>query len=373
MRLNTKRIALVAALLLIGISIWYLESQRPPRTSGEEVEVPLPPTSDRVEEKLRLYPRAKEIVRPAGFINTGEISISQFIGEKVILIDFWTYSCINCLRTTPYLNSWWEKYRDQGLLIIGLHTPEFEFEKDYENVLAAVRNLGIEYPVVLDNDYATWDAYNNLYWPRKYLIDIDGFIIYDHIGEGAYEETERKIQEALEERRQVLGLEGEIAEEIVSPEDAPQVDFSRIKSPEIYFGAGRNIFLGNGVSRVQGVQTLPETAQIELNVLYLVGQWEFQREFAENRTSGAKVIFRYQARDVFIVAESEEGVRLTILRDGQPLGAEAGEDAAKDGSSTVFIKESRLYKLIQDSDYGEHTLEIVVEDPGLRAFTFTFG
>ncbi|PJC45308.1 thiol-disulfide isomerase, partial [Candidatus Pacearchaeota archaeon CG_4_9_14_0_2_um_filter_30_8] len=162
--------------------------------------------SERVLEKSKLYPAAKELVHPDGFININPFNLSDYIGKKVILLDFWTYSCINCQRTFPYLESWNEKYSDKGLLIIGIHTPEFNFEKEYNNVQKATEEFGIKYPVVLDNNYLTWQAYGNQYWPREYLIDIDGFIVHDHIGEGGYAETETAIQDALKERLEVLGM-----------------------------------------------------------------------------------------------------------------------------------------------------------------------
>ncbi len=154
----------------------------------------------RISRKEGEFERAKEIVDPTGFINTDRVSIGGFAGEKVVLLDFWAYSCYNCQNTQPYLNAWYEKYRDDGLVIIGVHKPEFEFEKGYANVEAAVRQARIKYPVVLDNNGATWNAYDQHYWPTMYLIDADGFIRYQHIGEGAYEETEAKIRELLAER-----------------------------------------------------------------------------------------------------------------------------------------------------------------------------
>src|SRR3989344_3254541 len=155
-----------------------------------------------------------EIVNPSGFLNTGvdsdgkvaPVTLGDLVGKKVILVDFMTYSCINCQRTFPHVKAWYEKYKDKGLEIVGIHTPEFAFEKNIENVRVAMKKAGITYPVVLDNDYGTWKAYANNYWPRKYLIDINGNIVYDHIGEGAYEETEMKILELLEERAKLLGL-----------------------------------------------------------------------------------------------------------------------------------------------------------------------
>lgn len=315
------------------------------------------------------YSKAQEIEKPSGFVNAEKVSIQELIGKKVILVDFWTYSCINCQRTIPYLNDWYRKYKDAGLEIVGIHTPEFEFEKKYENVSGAVKQYGIEYPVVLDNGYGTWYAYNNRYWPRKYLIDIDGFIVYDHIGEGDYEETEGKIQELLKERAERLELKVEIENKISDlklTEEAAQAG-----SPEIYFGAARNTYLGNGESGKAGTQTLIEPTGIKTNILYLVGDWDFDEEFTENKTKNAKIIFRYQAKNVYFVASAEKEIGGKILLDGKPLTEEAGADVERDGS--IKIKADRLYKLVRGKESGEHTLEMQIEDNGLKAFTFTFG
>ena len=190
-KLKNKRIVLIVVGL---VSAFFLVSYVG-SLNNDDIEIA--DTGSRIGNKEARYDKAKEISSPDGFINTAPITISELIGEKVILIDFWTYSCINCQRTLPYLNAWYEKYKDSGLAIVGIHTPEFGFEKEYDNVLAAAKKFGVTYPVVLDNDYATWRAYSNRYWPRKYLIDIDGYIVYDHSGEGAYDQTERKIQELL--------------------------------------------------------------------------------------------------------------------------------------------------------------------------------
>ncbi|MDQ3238480.1 MAG: redoxin domain-containing protein [Actinomycetota bacterium] len=160
-------------------------------------------TADRIARKEAEFSRAEEIVAPSGFINTNDFSINEARGEKVVLLDFWTYTCFNCQNTQPYINRWHEKYADDGLRIVGVHTPEFGFEREYANVEQAVREAGIRYPVVLDNSYATWDAYDQRYWPAWYLIDADGFIRYKHFGEGAYGETEAKIQELLAERNRI--------------------------------------------------------------------------------------------------------------------------------------------------------------------------
>lgn len=336
------------------------------------------------EAKSKRYELAKEITTPDGFINTGgkPITVNGLIGKKVILVDFWTYSCINCQRTTPYLNAWYEKYKDKGFVIIGVHTPEFEFEKDYNNVRAAVEKFGIKFPVVLDNDYSTWTAYRNRYWPRKYLIDIDGYMVYDHIGEGQYEETEQKIQEALAERMTVLGESGTINQSVIK--EAPQE--GNLKSPETYFGASRNQFFGNGSPEVLGNQKgliIPE--KLNLNTFYLSGDWNITDEFAQNNSIDAAIIYKYTAKNVFFVSQADTEIVVEVLLDGKPLGleadlpvvalAKAGADVVKnsDGKTVVKIKEARLYKIIQSSKSETHTLEFIIKKPGLKAFTFTFG
>jgi len=372
-----RRGILVFALLLIGALIFYLEQLKAERAdTGGGYEIPVASTSMLASQSMkRNYPRAVEIVNPAGFINTDAFAIKDLIGKKVILVDFWTYSCINCQRTAPYLNAWHEKYKDDGLVIIGVHTPEFEFEKKYDNVVAGAAKLGITYPIVLDNDYGTWSAYGNRYWPHKYLIDIDGYIVYDHIGEGAYDQTERKIQAALEERMARLNIAGTIARDIEQPEGAVDVGDLAIGSPETYFGSSRNQTLANGRRGVPGTQSLIIPDGQKLNALYLGGGWDLTPEYAQNLTPGAKIVFRYKAKSVYFVASAESGVTVTVLRDGKPLGAEAGKDVTgAGGTTTAFIREDRLYELIDDpSGAGEHTLEIIIEKPGLRAFTFTFG
>lgn len=318
-------------------------------------------------DKASRYNHYTEIVNPSGFVNTDSITLGELVGKKVILIDFMTYSCINCIRTFPFLVEWYEKYQDDGLEIIGIHTPEFAFEHDRNNVITAMNKYDITFPVVLDNDYATWRAYGNRYWPRKYLIDIDGYVVYDHIGEGAYTETEMKIQELLAERAEKLGMEKTITKSVTSGVTGHG---ERI-SPETYFGSRRNSNFGNGNRGISGIQslTLPET--LRTNVLYLDGEWDIQPEYARNTSAGERIIFPYQAKDVFIVADADQPIEVTILRDGEPISNEyAGEDVT-DGKAT--INESRLYRLIEADNVGTHTFEMIISKPGLRAYAFTFG
>lgn len=313
--------------------------------------------------------RYAEIASPAGFLNTEPFTLEELVGKKVILVDFLTYSCINCIRTFPYLNAWYDTYKDQGLEIIGIHTPEFAFEKDIDNVREALEKYGIEFPVILDNDYATWRAYGNNYWPRKYLIDIEGNIIYDHIGEGAYGETEKKIREALAERAEKLGAsapaDGELAAESI-----PEAQRSA-QSPEIYFGSARNEHFAEGKRLVSGVQTLFALERPVLNALYLAGTWDIQPEYAEVRSKDARIIFRYRARDVFMVASALESVEVEVWHDGTLVGSVRGADVGADG--VVRIGNEDLYHLIRNEGSEEHTLELRIRGGGLRAFTFTFG
>jgi thiol-disulfide isomerase/thioredoxin len=377
-----QKIGLAAALLFIVSAVVYFERLRPQRTLPGSAEIPLPAEEEqkigaKSEERIvvkKNYPRAVELVNPSGFLNAQPFALKDIVGKKVVLVDFWTYSCINCQRTTPYLNAWYEKYRGQGFEIVGVHTPEFEFEKKRENVAAAIERFGIKYPVVQDNEYATWNAYGNRYWPRKYLIDIDGYIVYDHIGEGGYEETERKIQGLLKERAGKLAIANGVPSGTVAPQEALRVEIEKVGTPEVYFGASRNSLLGNGRRGASGLQTFEVPQTIERNVLYLGGSWHIENEYAQSAAPGAKVAFRYRAKNVYMVARSDTPVSVKILRDGKPLGAEAGADVKHSGDVTTFtVAEDRLYKLIEDSSYGEHTLELIVELPGAQLFTFTFG
>jgi thiol-disulfide isomerase/thioredoxin len=305
-------------------------------------------------------PRAPEIVNPSGFINTDNrpITIGEFKGKKVVLIDFWTYSCINCQRTLPYVKSWYDKYKDQGLEVISIHTPEFSFEKVQSNVQNYVTGNNIKYPVVLDNDYSTWNAFGNQYWPRKYLINQNGEIIYDHIGEGDYDKTEEAIQKALAELNQTQNTGVEVSSDITTPPDQIPMDGEKIGSPETYFGSSRNTYLANGIPGRAGEQTLKLPSTFDLNNLYLEGTWQFSQEFASAETSG-KIVFPYSAKNVYMVASANSPITVSIIQDGKKI---------KD----LTISANTLYHIIDGADYGTHTLEIDTP-PGLNAFTFTFG
>ena len=332
--------------------------------------------TDRIAAKALVYPAAPEISNPSGFINTGgqPITIAAEKEKKVVLVDFWTYSCINCQRTIPYLNAWYQKYKDYGLEIIGVHTPEFAFEKVQSNVQAAVGRFGIQYPVVMDNDYGTWNAFGSEYWPNKYLVDIDGYIVYNHSGEGSYAEEETAIQKALIERAAVLGLPNNIPTGTVDPSGLEtNANENLIQSPETYFGSNRNEYLGNGTPGVPGTQSFdaPMLAEQVPNTLYLSGVWNINPEYAETSDSDAKIIYQYNAKDLYFVASSAKGATIKVMVDGQPVGAAHGDDVSSDGMGT--ISGNRLYKLVQGASYGPHTIEIDVTKGTLDAYTFTFG
>ena len=323
--------------------------------------------------KAIAYPKVPEITNASGYINTGgkPITIGEFKGKKVVLLDFWTYSCINCQRTIPYIKAWYEKYHDQGLEIISIHTPEFAFEHVLGNVQTAVNGFGIKYPVVLDNDYGTWNAFGNQFWPRKYLVDIDGYIVYDHAGEGNYAETEKAIQHALAERATRLGATGP-STGIAAPTDVVSVAPGSVQSPEAYFGSARNQYLANGTPMQNGAQALTLPVSFETNKLYLGGTWNFSSEFAENTSASAQIRFKYSAKNVYFVASAKSPVTIHVTRDGgQALGSEAGKDVDVNGNATVSA--NRLYDLIKGSAAGSHVLEIEMKGAGLDAYTFTFG
>ena len=361
-----RNITLGVVIILIGASVWYLQSiqsRHMPASSSAPVAIQNTASDDRaavIAEKAKKYPRASEITNPSGFINTDAFHIQDLIGKKVILIDFWTYSCINCQRTMPYVNAWYDAYQDQGLEIIGVHTPEFQFEHDSNNVKAAMQKFGIKYPVVLDNNYGTWNAYQNLYWPRKYLIDIDGFIVYDHAGEGAYEEAEKAIQDALKERAQVLGEQANIASGMANPKNVVDVDAAKVGSPETYFGSARNQNFGNGMQYKAGVQSFALPSATKENSFYLDGTWNIQKEYAQNTTPNASITYTYRAKHVYFVAGATAPTAVQVYRDGVFV-------------KTITAQANQLYSLIDEEQPGAHTLKLNIETPGLQAFTFTFG
>ena len=331
-------------------------------------------TITKVQIDKSQFKLAPELTKITGFINSKPITLADLRG-KVVLVDFWTYSCINCIRTIPYLNAWYEKYADKGLVIVGVHTPEFEFEKDYNNVQAAVEKFDIRYPVAQDNEKGTWNAYDNRYWPRKYLIDADGYIRYDHIGEGGYAETEKVIQSLLAERPEYIGANTTTIDQSISnPESSQSVNFDRINTPELYFGYQYSTApLGNseGYQPDQIVNyTVPDNTKVMPNRIYLAGEWKNNADHMELQSQGGHIVLSYSAKAVNIVAGGKGELR--ILEDSSPLdNSSRGTDISENG--TVKVDGQRLYNVVEHEDYGNHQIAIEVAGKGFQIYTFTFG
>lgn len=315
------------------------------------------------------FQKAPELQGISGYVNTEPITMADLKG-KVVIVDFWTYSCINCIRTIPYLNAWYDKYSDDGLVILGVHTPEFDFEKNYGNLQTAVEKFGIKYPVVQDNTMSTWKVYSNHYWPHKYIVDYEGYIRYDHIGEGSYNETESVIQGLLKERVASLGMKSNIDGDIVSPENAVGVNFNRILTPELYLGYSFGGEVGNKERLVpNGITTFSLPNDLVSNKVNLQGIWKGNSDNAELISDTGKVVLSYGAKVVNIVAAGDS--KLTIKLDGEVLGSASYGNDAHDGM--VNVSEERLYSLVSAEDYGKHVIEIDVTGKGFRLYTFTFG
>jgi thiol-disulfide isomerase/thioredoxin len=301
---------------------------------------------------------------------------TEALRGKVVLVDFWTYSCINWLRTLPHLRAWSEKYRNRGLVVIGVHSPEFEFEKNVDNVRQAVKVTGIDYPVAVDSRYAVWRAFDNQVWPATYIVDAQGRIRHHHLGEGGYERIERVVQQLLAEAGAGEG-EGDGRLVTVSPRGVEiGADWKNLKSPETYIGTGRGerfTSRGGGGAGGRAVLTLPE--RFRLNDWGLGGDWTRQREFAALNAAGGRIAYRFHARDVHLVmgpASRGGTVRFRVLVDGQPPRGDHGLDVDEQGVGRVT--EHRLYQLVrQKGSIADRLLEIEFLDPGLEAYVFTFG
>jgi cytochrome c biogenesis protein CcdA/thiol-disulfide isomerase/thioredoxin len=312
------------------------------------------------------------LVGATHWINSPPLTDAQLRG-KVVLVDFWTYSCINCLRTLPYLKAWDEKYRAQGLVILGVHAPEFAFEKDINNVERAVRDLGITYPVALDNNYAIWNSYQNRYWPAHYLIDASGYIRHQHFGEGAYAETEQMIQTLLKEANQKLALNQELVN--VQGVGATAAAAANERSPETYLGYARQEnFASPEAVRPDKIARYSTPRKLETHEWALRGNWLIGEESALLKTSGGSISFRFQGRDLHLVLASRHGkpLRFKVTLDGKIPGDNHGADI--DAAGNGVIREQRLYQLVRlRGEFKTTTFRIEFPDAGVEGFAFTFG
>jgi thiol-disulfide isomerase/thioredoxin len=297
-----------------------------------------------------------------GWLNSPPLTTDDLRG-KVVLVDFWTYTCINWLRTLGYVRAWSEKYRDLGLVVIGVHTPEFPFERDVDNVRWAVEDMNVEYPVALDPDYAVWEAFSNNYWPAAYFADAEGSIRHHHYGEGAYDDCERVVQQLLRD----AGRE-DVPDDLVSPVlegFEVQADWATLESPETYLSSAQARNFAQGVP----------VSSLKLNQWTLSGDWAVERRASVLNGTEGSVAFRFHARDVNLVMgppAKDEAVPFRVLVDGEPPGAAHGFDVDEQGNGT--LTRQRLHQLVRvPGSISERTFEITYLAPGAEAYCFTFG
>jgi len=307
------------------------------------------------------------------WLNSEPLTAEQLRG-KVVLVDFWTYSCINCIRTVPYVRAWAEKYKDQGLVVIGVHAPEFAFEKKIDNVKRAVQNFGITYPVAIDNDFKIWRAFGNSYWPAHYFIDGDGRIRHHHFGEGDYEESEQVIQELLAEakggRRTAVGF---VVPDAQGAEAAPDLDQAR--SGETHIGYQRATGFGSPATIEADEARDYAVGRLRLNQWGLTGNWTVGAEQAVLNQAGGAISYQFRARDLHLVlgpGPDGKPARFQVTVDGKTPGANHGADI--DASGNGIVSETRLYQLVrQEGEVHERTFEVRFLDGGVSAYVFTFG
>ena len=298
-----------------------------------------------------------------GWLNSEPLGPAGLRG-RVVLVDFWTLTCINWLRQEPYVRAWSQAYRDDGLVVIGVHTPEFSFEHEIDRVRQATKERAIDYPVAVDNDYEVWSAFDNHYWPALYFVDADGIIRDQHFGEGRYEQSERVIQRLLGVERELVSVEGLGVE--------AEADWDHLRTPETYLGYGRGEHSRHRRRRVDepGLRA-PERC---LNQWALAGEWTIGRENVVLDQAGGSIAYRFHARDAHLVLSpgAREPIPFRVLLDGEAPGPSHGVDVDEDGNG--LLRDGRLYQLVREHDaVRERTLEITFLEPGAEAYAFTFG
>lgn len=344
----------------------------PSELAGDGMMTAVADAKQPFHSKLPVKGRAPSLDGAADWLNSQPLMIEQLRG-KVVLVNFWTYSCINCIRTNPYVRAWAEQYESQGLVVIGVHTPEFAFEKKIDNVKKAAADFQIGYPVALDNDYRIWRAFKNSYWPAQYLIDADGQIRYHHFGEGNYRQTEQAIQDLLREAGTKMAASASVTPNAKGAEASP--DLKNIRSGETYLGYERAT---NFVSRESLRADAASEYSVEgpdLNQWGLSGAWTVGAEQATLDQPDGGIVYRFSARDLHLVlgpGAAGKPIRFQVTIDGRPPGADHGTDTDADGKGTVTS--TRLYQLVRQSGEVEaRTFEVRFLDPGVEAYAFTFG
>lgn len=344
--------------VLIILSVAYIASGADAQTGFMDKQPAAQKEAVALEEGLSTPYPAPAIAGIEAWLNTEPLTMQDLKG-KVVLIDFWTYSCINCVRTLPYITDWDKKYREHGLVMIGVHSPEFEFEKKLENVQDAIAEHRIQYPVALDNQFTTWLNYKNRYWPAHYLIDKQGNVVYTHFGEGKYAVTENNI-------RYLLGIKGK-AEAVAAP---PRMAG---KTPETYLGYARTKNFSSTPPLTHDAPTQYRfPSSLADHAWALNGKWNVQSEKTVAAEKNAALRLNFKARKVFLVMGTATGkaIQATLSLNGKPVGGNGGKDTA-DG--TVTIQRNTLYELIDQKDFQNGLLEIKAGAPGLEVYAFTFG
>ena len=355
---------LMLAALLTGTTV------APMRALAEDKTVAQPPPR---AVQLAVEGRFPSLGGATGWLNSQPLTAADLRG-KVVVIDFWTYTCINWRRTLPYVRAWAEKYKAQGLVVIGVHSPEFEFEKNADNVRQAAKDMRIDYPIAIDSDHAIWGAFNNEYWPALYFIDAQGHIRHHQFGEGEYGQSEKIIQQLLAETGTGGISHGLVSVDARGAEAAP--DWSSLKSPENYVGYERTENFeapGGAVRGERHVYAAP--ARLNLNHWSRSGDWTMDKGATLLNKANGRIVYRFHARDLHLVMGPRArgtSVRFRVLIDGQPPGAAHGIDVDERGNGTVT--EQRMYQLIrQPKPIVDRQFEIEFLDSGVEAFSFTFG
>ncbi len=307
------------------------------------------------------------------WLNSPPLTAAQLRG-KVVVVEFWTYSCINWLRTMPYVRAWAEKYKAQGLVVIGVHTPEFEFEKDVGNVRRAAKEMKIQFPIAIDSGHAIWNAFHNAFWPALYFVDAEGRIRHHHFGEGEYDRSERVIQQLLAESGATTNGHDLVAVEGKGVEAPP--DWNSLRSAENYVGYARTQgFASAGGLVADRSHVYAGPARLSLNAWSLSGDWTVREQAVLLNKPDGRIVYRFRARDLHLVmgpAAAGTTVRFRVLIDGKPPGQDHGDDVDDKGVGTAT--EPRLYQLIRQREpIGDRQFEIEFLDPGIQAFSFTFG
>jgi len=311
---------------------------------------------------------APEFKGVVAWINSPALTLKDLEG-KIVLVDFWTYSCVNCVRTLPHLTATYEKYKQYGLVVIGVHTPEFDFEKDVKNVKKAVKDFGITYPVAVDSDWKVWSAYQNSYWPRQYLLSEQGELVWDHIGEGGYDEIEKRIRKELQRI-------GKTLPPMESATELKQGFFAQLRlTRETYLGSSRSEGFGSSSVCIKGSchRHIDRYAEHDPDVVYLSGDWEQKPEFIEHAGSDeGHILQKFTAKEVnLVMAPAKKVCAVTVFIDGKKVTKEnAGADVK---AGKVVIDLPRMYRLFKSEKTEEHELKIVTKSDGLQAFAFTYG